>query len=226
VRLNQLVSHRELILPQLAASGVAVRDIKRLCGFNGRFGPILAAMLPAYLETGDCDENMRTVTFSIKERFVLIPLEIFMLWKKLLAAVILFFILSGITPEFFSFTAALNRGSILLSATLAAILSGAVITPLILPWIPFRQFWLKGTLLGGVTALLFLSAAHPTVNRLEECAVILWIIACSAFLAMNFTGSTPFTSLSGVKKELHRGLPLQIGAATFAFFFWTAGPFF
>ena len=47
----------------------------------------------------------------------------------------------------------------------------------------------------------------------------------SRFLAMNFTGSTPFTSLSGVKKELRRGLPLQIGAAALAFLSWAAAPF-
>ncbi len=226
VRLAQLVSHRELILPQLAASGVAVLDIKKLCGFRGRFGPISASRLPAYLKTGQCDEKMRTVTFSIKERAVLIPLEICMLWKKLLAAVILFFVLSGINREIFSLKIAFDRGSTLLYATLAAIVSGAVLTPLLLPWIPFRQFWLKGTILGGITALLFLFAANPAVNWLDKYAIFLWITACSAFFAMNFTGSTPFTSLSGVKKELRRGLPLQIGAATLAFFFWVAGPFF
>lgn len=161
---------------------------------------------------------MRTVTFSIKERAVLIPLEICMLWKKLLAAVILFFVLSGINREIFSLKIAFDRGSTLLYATLAAIVSGAVLTPLLLPWIPFRQFWLKGTILGGITALLFLFAANPAVNWLDKYAIFLWITACSAFFAMNFTGSTPFTSLSGVKKELRRGLPLQIGAATLAFF--------
>ncbi len=224
-KLDQLVSHRELILPQLAASGVAVRDLKKLCGFKGRFGPILASVLPAFLKTGKADETMRTVTFSLRERAVLIPLEICMLWKQLLIAFTLFFLISGISPEIFSFEAALDRGIILILTTFAAITSGAVITPLLLPWIPFRQFWLKGTVVGGIAGLLLLIPGESTVNGVEKLALFLWITGCSAFLAMNFTGSTPFTSLSGVEKEMRRGLPLQIGATTLALLFWLAGPF-
>jgi CO dehydrogenase/acetyl-CoA synthase delta subunit len=224
-KLDQLVSHRQLILPQLAASGVAVRKLKKLCGFSGRFGPIRAAALPAFLRTGRTDETMRTVTFSLRERAVLIPLEICMLWKKLLFALVLFCLLSGISPEIYSLTAALSRATILLCATLTAILSGAALTPLLLPWIPFRQFWLKGTVTGGLVALLFLYAGQPAANGPEQLALGLWITGCSAFLAMNFTGSTPFTSLSGVEKEMRRGLPVQIGAVALALVCWLAGPF-
>lgn len=224
-QLDRLVSHRELILPQLAAPGVAARELKKLCGFTGRFGPILASMLPEFLRTGNADETMRTVTFSLKERAVLIPLEICLLWKKLPAAFGLFFLVSGISPAIFSFEAAVGRGALLALATLAAIVSGAVLTPLLLPWIPFRQFWLKGTATGGLTALLFLLTGEPVANGLEQLALVLWITGCSAFLAMNFTGSTPFTSLSGVEKEMRRGLPPQVAAAGLALLFWLAGPF-
>lgn len=224
-QLDQVVSHRELILPQLAANGVAARDVKKLCGFKGRFGPIPASMLPAFLNTGKADESMRTVTFSLTERAVLIPLEICMLWKQLLVAFVLFFVLSGISPEVFSQEAARNRGTVLILATLTAIASGAVLTPLLLPWIPFRQFWLKGTLMGGGAALLLLVAGEPAVNGIEKLALFLWITGSSAFLAMNFTGSTPFTSLSGVKKEMHKGLPFQVSAITLALLLWLAGPF-
>lgn len=224
-QLDRLVSHRQLILPQLAAPGVAIRELKKLCGFTGRFGPILASMLPRFLQTGKEDEAMRTVTFSLKERAVLIPLEVCMLWKKLLIALSVFFLVSGISPEFFSFAAGLERSTTLLLATLTAILAGAVLTPLLLPWIPVRQFWLKGALTGGLAALVFLLSAEARPHGVEQLALWLWITGCSAFLAMNFTGCTPFTSLSGVEKELRRGLPLQIAAATLALLFWMAGPF-
>ncbi len=224
-QLDRLVSHRELILPQLAAPGVAIRELKKLCGFTGRFGPILASMLPKFLQTGKEDETMRTVTFSLEERAVLIPLEVCMLWKKLLMALTVFFLVSGISPEVFSFAAGLARSTTLLLATLTAILAGAVLTPLLLPWIPFRQFWLKGALAGGLAALLFLFAADAKLHGVEQLALWLWITGCSAFLAMNFTGCTPFTSLSGVEKELRRGLPLQIAAAALALLCWVAGPF-
>ena len=138
-KLEQIVSHRELLLPQLSANGVAAHDLKRLCGLRGRFGPILAADLPEFLQTGEASEKMRTVTFTLRERAVLIPLEICLIWKKLGIATLFFFILSGISPGFFSSFLAINRGLIVLLATLVAILAGAVATPLLLPWLCPRQ---------------------------------------------------------------------------------------
>jgi hypothetical protein len=38
--------------------------------------------------------------------------------------------------------------------------------------------------------------------------------ALSSYIALQFTGSTTFTGMSGVKKELKIGIPLYIGAAS------------
>lgn len=221
--LERLVGHRQLILPQLSANGVAAREVKRLCGFSARFGPILAADLPEYLRTGRADERMRTVTFTLRERAVLVPLELCIVARPLLLAGLLFFVLSGISPEIFSLKAAADRGMTVLLATLAAIAAGAALTPLLLPLIPFRQFWLKGAVAGALAGILF--TAWITAGWMEKAALFLWICGCASYLAMNFTGSTPFTSLSGVAKEMRRGLPFQIGTATLAVVFWLAGPF-
>lgn len=223
-QLDQVVSHRELLLPQLSANGVAAHELRRLCGFRGRFGPILAADLPGYLRTGETTEKMRTITFTLCERAVLVPLEICIIWKQLAIAAVIFFLLSGISPGFFSPELALSRGMQLLLATLTAVLAGAVATPLLLPWLPFRQFWLKGAVMGGFAALLLWAGQSPT-GTMEKLAIFLWISGCSAFLAMNFTGSTPFTSLSGVAKEMRRGLAFQISSTVLAMLLWLAGPF-
>ena len=223
-QLDQVVSHRELLLPQLSANGVAAHELRRLCGFRGRFGPILAADLPEYLRTGETTEKMRTITFTLRERAVLVPLELCIIWKQLTIAAVIFFLLSGISPGFFSPELALSRGMQLLLATLTAVLAGAVATPLLLPWIPFRQFWLKGAVMGGLAALLLWAGQSPT-GTMEKLAIFLWISGCSAFLAMNFTGSTPFTSLSGVAKEMRRGLAFQISSTVLAMLLWLAGPF-
>ncbi len=215
-QLNKVVSHRELILPQLSANGVAAHSIKKLCGFKGKFGPILSSMLPEFLKNGKATEKMQTVTFTLRERVVLIPLEICTLWKQLFIVCTLFLVLSGITPEIFSAKTALIRSATLLAATFAAILSGAIATPLLLPWIPFRQFWLKGAGLGALAAAMFLFQFAPGSGLMEKTSLFLWITGCSSYLAMNFTGSTPFTSLSGVEKEMRKGLPFQIGSAIVA----------
>lgn len=223
--LAKIVSHRKLILPLLSANGVAARDLEKLCGFRGKFGPVLASMLPEYLKTGITSEKMSSVTFTLKERAVLIPLEICMLWKQLLGVTVLCFVLSGFSTEIFSFDAAINRGTTILLATLTAIAAGATATPLLLPWIPFRQFWLKGAALGVIFAALFLFLINTPLHMAEESALFLWITSCSSFLAMNFTGSTPFTSLSGVEKEMRRGLLFQVGSALAGVIFWTFSPF-
>jgi hypothetical protein len=42
---------------------------------------------------------------------------------------------------------------------------------------------------------------------------------------MNFTGSTPFTSPSGVEKEMRKALPLQAAALLLAMVAWVASAF-
>lgn len=225
-RLKEVVSHRELILPQLAATGVAAQAVRKGCGFAVRFGPVRATDLPAFLRNDmQCDEPMREVTFTLRERAVLIPVELFLLAKPLLAAIVLVFILSGIGPAIFSPAAALNRGLILLAATGLGIIGGAVLAPLLLSWLPGRQFWCKGLVSGAPCALCAWLLFAPQVGLAEQLALVFWAETVSSYLAMNFTGSTPFTSPSGVEYEMRRGLPAQLAAACLALALWLAGPF-
>lgn len=224
-RLAEVVSHRELILPQLAASGVSQQAVRRGCGWSVQWGPIRASDLPAYLaQNKEADATMREVSFTLKERLELIPVELFLLGRPLLVSVLAGMVLSGIGPEIFSLTMAWQRGLLLLSATAAGIFAGAVLTPVFLPWLPGRQFWGKGLwaalpIIG--CAALFLDSPSP----LEQAALALWTATVSSYLAMNFTGSTPFTSPSGVEHEMRRGLPLQLLGALLTLVGWLAAPF-
>jgi hypothetical protein len=42
---------------------------------------------------------------------------------------------------------------------------------------------------------------------------------------MNFTGATPYTSPSGVEKEMRQGIPIQVIAGAAAVIAWVAAPF-
>ncbi len=224
--LAKVVSHRELILPQLAATGVAVYELKKKCGFRGVFGPILAAQIPRFLQNGkQADETMRTVTFTLRERLVLVPVEIGLLWKLLLIVLLAIFVLSGIGPDVYSLAATWTRGSAAAVATLLAILAGAMATPILLPWIPGRQFWLKGMQVGAVTGIAAVLLSGGRTGIIGDLGLWIWTVVIASYLAMNFTGSTPYTSLSGVEKEMRRGLPLQIGGAVLALVLWVAAPF-
>jgi hypothetical protein len=96
----------------------------------------------------------------------------------------------------------------------AAVLAGTVLFPLLLPWIPTRDFSSKGFLLGAVMALPLilreaLASPPPAWWRAAAAALssLLIVTSLSAFLALNFTGSTVFTSRSGVRREIFRYIP-------------------
>ncbi len=226
-RLAEVVSHRTLILPQLAAVGVAARKIKKGCAFHAIFGPVRIGDLPRFLEAdGQADEAMRSVTFTLRERSALIPVEVCMLWKPLLFTFPVIALCSGFGPGFYSPGLAVSRALLFLLATLVAILAGAVVAPLCLPWLPGRQFWLKGVLAGVPAALLVVAPTAARLGWVSALGLCCWTVAAGSYLAMNFTGSTPFTSLTGVEQEMRRGLPVQILATIAAVVFWFAGPFY
>ena len=54
----------------------------------------------------------------------------------------------------------------------------------------------------------------------ETAAWLFIILAISTFLAMNFTGASTYTSLSGVKKEMRWAVPMQIGAGILGLGLW------
>ncbi|MFT5731197.1 MAG: hypothetical protein ACI8PB_005392 [Desulforhopalus sp.] len=223
--LHEIVDHRNLILPQLCANGVALHKLKSLCGFRGTFGPVKASDLTQFLQTGCASEEMRSVTFDIKERAVLIPLEICMLWKQFLLITLFFFVFSGISKDVFSLGLALQRGTTLTLATLLAVFSGAVLTPLFLPWIPARSFWVKGSITGGVVLLFYSMVKPATLSTIDFVAIISLVVSCSSYLAMNFTGSTVYTSLSGVEKEMRKGLIFQVALAILFIVLWLISAF-
>jgi hypothetical protein len=224
--LEKIVSHRELILPQFGATGVAARQLRKLCGFKGIFGPLRAEDIPGFLDHGKkADEPMRSVTFSLGERLVLVPVEIAIIWKPFALVLLALFVLSGIGPDVFSVQASLTRGANAAWATVLAILAGALAAPALLPWIPGRQFWFKGSVVGAITGLIYLAPMSGGAGITEQLGLWLWIVAAASFMAMNFTGATPYTSLSGVEKEMRRGLPVQCVGAAAALALWIAAPF-
>lgn len=225
-RLAEIISHRELILPQFGATGVASHKLNKLCGFKGTYGPLRAEDIPEFLQQDkETDERMRSVTFSLGERLVLVPVEIALIWKPFAFVVLLLFLFSGIGPDFFSFDAAIDRGLTGTYGTVMAILAGALVTPILLPWIPGRQFWFKGLQVALLTGAFFVFTVMSQATLVEQIGLFLWIVALSSYMAMNFTGATPYTSLSGVEKEMRKGLPVQFSTAILALVLWIAAPF-
>ena len=215
--LKDVVKHRDLILPQLGAPGVSAHLVRKRSGFKVHYGPILARDLPAYLEAGlRATAEMRRKNFPLRERAVLIPIELVAAQKPAMVIIPLLLLISGFGGEGGFVRNVIRDGLFSLTAFLLAVFSGAVLTPLLLPYLPGRAFSVKGLAVGLTAAVLLLLAwggdADSRRDVLLGVAWLLLIPAFSAFLAMNFTGASTYTSLSGVKREMRWALPLKICA--------------
>jgi hypothetical protein len=224
--LKKVVRHNQLILPQLAATGVSAHRVKKESGFAVLWGPVRAKDIQGFLaKGGNDDKSMRRVTFSMGERIVLIPVELSHLPKPTMWLLPAIFLLSGIGTNFFSISEAFSRGWMVLAAYAAGILGGAVAAPVLLPWIPGRAFALKGLLTGIAAGLAVVTIFYSAIIWAEALALLLITMVISSYLAMNFTGSTPFTSPSGVEKEMRKAIPLQAAVALIALVTWVAAAF-
>jgi hypothetical protein len=228
--LEKVVDHRELILPQLGAPGVAAHLVKKLSGFKVIYGPILAKDLPAFLEAGKkATPEMRRKAFPAWERTVLIPIELVHVLKPLVFLLPALFIVGGLAGGGTFWQNALTHGLFAVAALILSLIMGAVLTPLLLPYLPGRAFALKGlflSVLGVVFLLVIFGGGVTRAGMLERLAWVLLIPALTAFLAMNFTGASTYTSLSGVKKEMRWALPLEIGGASLGLVFWLGALFY
>jgi NAD-dependent dihydropyrimidine dehydrogenase PreA subunit len=91
--IGDLVDHRQVILPQLAATGIEGKTVREKTGCKVVWGPVRADAIPAFLRCGlTTTKAMRTVTFPWTERFEmavawafpisLLALLVFPLWPQ------------------------------------------------------------------------------------------------------------------------------------------------
>lgn len=214
VSLDEIVSHKRIILPQLSATGVAAHRVKEESGFNIHYGPVRASDIKKFIGNGyRADKEMRKVQFKLTDRIKLIPND-FMYGKfYLLGAMAVIFLISGLSGDGISYKNFSSEGIPAILNVLFAYLSGILITPVFLPYIPAKRFSLKGFYAGTLVYLILMFLNFTGNNIVEKISWFFIVTSISSFLAMNFTGSSTYTSLSGVKKEMKFSLPVQIGFA-------------
>jgi len=224
VSLEKVVNHKRLILPQLGATGVAAHKVKEETGFNVHYGPVRASDIKKFIsDRYRANKVMRKVTFGFKDRLKLIPND-FMYGKYyLLGAMAVLFLISGLSNNGFNYKDFSGAGGPAILKVFLAYISGIVLTPMFLPYIPGRRFSLKGFFTGSLVFLILMLLKFGGSNIIEIVSWFLIITTISSFLAMNFTGSSTYTSLSGVKKEMKISVPLQIGSALIAIILQVTG---
>ena len=144
---------------------------------------------------------MRRVGFTLRDRLVLVPIEFaHILWVMAVVGVGLYFL----------------GGPWSAGAGVVALFAGSVLFPILLPWIPTHGFSSKGFILGALVTAPFavvLALQPPTPAPLGRVTAAVGLIflwpPVTAFLALNFTGATTFTSRTGVRREMFRYIRLM-----------------
>lgn len=215
VCLDKVVTHRELILPQLGAPGVDMHAVKQQSGFRVIYGPVRAEDITVFMNEGKkATPEMRRVFFPLSDRIILSPIELVLSLKFALLIAIALFLLGGLYAWGYSldrvFAVGIKNAMLFFGFYLASVL----LAPALLPWLPGRSFSAKGAWLGlALSAGLAVYAwLHPVFyeNHLGLISWFFLVPAVASFLAMNFTGASTYTSLSGVRKEMRIAVPLQI----------------
>ena len=224
--LEKVVNHKRLILPQLGATGVSAHKVKEETGFNVLYGPVRASDIKKFIGDGyRADKGMRKISFGFKDRIKLIPNDFIYGKFYLLGAMAVLFLISGLSSKGVSYKDFSREGGPAILKVFLAYLSGIVITPMFLPYIPGRYFSLKGFIAGTLVFLILILFEFAGGNTIEIFSWFFIITAISSFLAMNFTGSSTYTSLSGVKKEMKISMPFQIGFAIIGLILQVVGKF-
>lgn len=202
--LGHVVNHRELILPQLGAVGVAAHEVKKASGFSVRYGPVRAADIRGYMQNGKIKTpQMARVTFTLAERLAVAPVEIAHSWKLALPVVVASILLSLPFSSFFELRLLTTLGPLL-----GYILAGTLVFPALLPWLPFRAFSLKGAVLGAAWAII--SAWIFDLSLLPAIMTAIVGIPLCGFLSLQFTGSSTYTNLDGVALEVKISMPIMV----------------
>lgn len=224
--LSNLVSHNNIIVPQLGATGVSARQVKKQTGFSVIWGPVHCRDLKRFLSNNmQPDLSMRQVTFDFWERVVLIPVEVSIAMKHFVLMCLAALVISAIGPHVFSLSQSLHRGWTAVMLLIGGMVAGAALTPALLHRLPGTMFSVKGTVAGLVVSvpMAFIMARFSGITGMI--ALVLASTAVSAYLAMNFTGTTPFTSPSGVEKEMKTFIPIQAAAMIIAAVLWVVSAF-
>jgi hypothetical protein len=208
LRLDDVVSHNVLVLPQLGASGVSAPEIARVSRFRVVWGPVRAADLRAFLAAGmKKTEAMRRVEFRLSDRMAVAPVELVHAWPFLLGAIALSFL--GALPLGLGFGARIGW---LFAATVGSILAGSLAFPALLPILPTKAFSVKGAFLGalwGILCAIGASSAGPGGGGMGiglGAALVLISAPVAGFIGLNFTGSSTFTCQSGANLEVEKSI--------------------
>ena len=104
VSLDNVITHKRIIIPQLGATGIAAHKVKEATGFNIHYGPVKAADINKYISAGyHKTSEMRKVTFNFIDRIKLISNDFVYGRYYLLSAIAIILLISALSNQGVSF---------------------------------------------------------------------------------------------------------------------------
>jgi ubiquinone/menaquinone biosynthesis C-methylase UbiE len=174
-RLDEVVKHHALILPQLCANGVDGWAIREQTKWGVHWGPVRAVDLPAYIRAGrKKTDDMRHVRFPLRDRL------------EMLAATLGFYGLMILIP-----VALIWPSSFL--PLLAAMFGLSLFYAIVLPWLPGHDGLAKSlplTLI-ALVGMLFYSWRVDSTALLDIFNRVVSLTGLSVFVGAELQGMSP-----------------------------------
>ncbi len=143
------------VQPSLSGQTLSALNLKADTGFRVLYGPVRAGDIKEFIRNNYVSTRaMRKVTFKLKDRVTLIPVDFFQGKYKLLIALLIFLLLSGLNKKGLSFHLAGENGPQAMINIFLAYIAGIVLMPIALPYIPGHSFSFKGFVTGALTFIL------------------------------------------------------------------------
>jgi ubiquinone/menaquinone biosynthesis C-methylase UbiE len=174
-RLENVVSHRQLVLPQLSAVGVDGNEIRQKTDWSIDWGPVRAVDVPKFVEDGfQKSEDMRSVHFPVLDRLEMVSGTLGFYGLLLLVPVAIFW-----------------RSSLLPIAI--AMIGLSYFYALIMPWLPGKDGLRKSVSITvtAIVGVIAFSMIWDSVPPRELFNRIMGITALSVFIAGEFQGMSP-----------------------------------
>ena len=210
VHLDKIVTHRNVTAPQLGAPGIAPHLVMKYSGFRVIYGPVEACDIGEFLKNKmNAGEKERTVTFGLWKRMEITGIE-FVSAAEIVAVISLIAVLAAsFTKNGFNFISGISNASYFIGALLVAVLCSTIIPAALMPFLPGRMFSVKGAVTGFAGSLIFVLLARG-MTPLAQASIVVLSTTLSSFVFMNYTGTTTFTSLTGVRREIEISVPVMM----------------
>lgn len=174
-KIENLVDHRTLILPQLSGVGICAGELKEQSGWSPRFGPLYIKDMERYLRNNMIKErSMHDAEFGIIQRMEM------GVGSTLICAFILTTVMIFIDPE-------------ALLILIPALYLQSLVFSIISPYIPIRSGVIVG-ILYAVDTTIFLTLINLAVgveNLSTRLTYLIPLMLSAFYLANEFTGWSP-----------------------------------